>query len=75
MKTKILSTLREYSMTYPVRNSRALVFPNSNRTNKLNSRASVIQDALQIMASFNEIAWGFLFSNPRSIARTVNIST
>jgi hypothetical protein len=75
MKTKILSTLSEYSITYPVRNSRAGVLPNLTKTNRLNSNAKVIQTVLQIKASLTGTSCSFLLKTPRSSASIRNMKT
>src|SRR3990172_6889855 len=67
-KTKMLSTLRAFSIRYPVRNSNPRCAPNHQTTPALKSNASAIQKRLQPSASRGPTACAFRWKTPRSRA-------
>src|ERR1700732_2958921 len=66
----MLSTLREYSTMYPVRNSNAFAYPAQCQISALNPRERAIHAAVQIAASFVLGACALRWKPNRSMAST-----
>src|SRR6266480_894272 len=71
-KTNRLSTLKDFSMTYPAKNSRAAGRPQKCRRAKLNASETATQMMLHAAASRSEILRACLGKTPRSTASASN---